>query len=137
MKVYKLTFRTPGTFLDEDGNNFRGTLTLELSEDASDWKSPEDLGLKVFSDEDFQVDSINAKPLTILSPVPVPKRNEGTVICYILLPDNTMYQYRIVATKCPDCYDLFKNYDYPDTEILDEDRNGRIVIGKGTIGSVD
>lgn len=141
MRVFKVSFRTPGIFLDREGNEFRGSLEFELKPlDSADipenWKKPSDLGIKVIAHENFQVDTIT--PTLRIGEITVPTRGDGTKDYEIIIPDTAGYEYRIVATKCPDCWDLFdEGTEEERNKIIDKgDRNGRIIVGKGYIPAV-
>lgn len=134
MRVYSVLFRTPGIFLDEDGNNFKGNLTFELLLNGT-WTNINQVpGIKVIQDTNFQLNSFSSKLYTVEN-LKVPKRNEGILKYDFILQDDASYKYRIVADGCPECWDLFKENEGYQGEILDYDnRRGRIVVGSGIIG---
>lgn len=133
MRVFRLNLRTPGIFLDREGNDFKGTLEFQMrihreGENTDDWKKPEELGIKVIG-----LDKVNSVSTTlVLKELNVPTRDEGKREFDIIVPDTDSYDYRILATNCPDCWNLFK--EIKQGEILDsDDKRGRIVVGSGTI----
>ena len=97
-------------------------------ENTDDWKKPEELGIKVIG-----LDKVNSVTTTlVLKELNVPTRDEGKREFDIIVPDTDSYDYRILATNCPDCWNLFK--EIKQGEILDsDDKRGRIVVGSGTI----
>lgn len=132
MRVYRLTFRTPGIFLDEEGNNFRGRIYLELK-NGDDWVSPESLGIQVLP-EDFPLNKVVGSYQT--ASLALPKRGDGTRIFNILLPDSVEEEprkYRIVVEDCLDCYTLIEEGGY-EGSILD---SRHIVVDTGTIPKQD
>lgn len=134
MRVYKLSFRTPGIFLDEQGNNFKGTLVFEIRKPGeTEWKSVEDYGIKVIPDANFRINSITDVPGFVDTINKVPKRDEGILKYEIVIPDADTYEYRIIATKCPDCYTLFNESGMEDRIEEPGNPNGRLIVGQGTI----
>lgn len=137
MRVFKLKFRTPGIFLDEQGNNFKGDLIFEVKKEGdTEWKSVEDYGIKVILEKNFKVNTITNIPEFVSTISKVPKRDEGELNYEIVIPDNDKYDYRIIATKCPDCYTLFRETHQVDRIIDTANPNGKIVVGQGTINKV-
>lgn len=136
MRVFRLSLRTPGIFLDREGNEFKGALEFQLREhseapvDEGDWKTPENLGIMVTEVVPLDFISENVPEVNKIS---VPARDEGRKEFDIVIPDTAVYDYRIVATNCPECWTLFEETGRG--VILDTgDRKGRIVVGNGTIG---
>ena len=132
MRVYKLSFRTPGIFLDDQFISRKGTLAFEVKKPNGDWESVESAGIQVIPESKFKADSVVRELQT--EAIAVPTRDAGTLTYYMLLGDTEELDYRIKAKNCPDCWDFYKDTGR-DTEewILDGSRRGWIVVGKGKI----
>lgn len=133
MRVYKLSFRTPGIFLDEEGNNFTGNLTFEVETGEGIWQEASEVGLQVIPADHFRPNT--AVTTLVTASIAVPKRNDGLREYYVLMEDDQKYNFRIVADHCPDCFDFFRETGQGEERILDNDRNGRIVVGTGFFGT--
>lgn len=132
MRVYKLSFRTPGVFLDREGNNFKGNLEFEVEKNG-EWVSAQEAGLQVISSSHFS-DNIVLQTLPVTE-LDVPTRDEGIKVYYLLIQDNDSWNFRLVATECPDCWDFFNEID--PSKILEPNRTGKIIVGEGTIPAED
>lgn len=136
MRVFRLSLRTPGIFLDREGNDFKGTLEFQLRRhstapvDEGDWETPENLGIIV---TEVVVPDVVSENIPTVNKVVVPARDEGRKDFDIVIPDEVQYDYRIVATNCPECWTFFEETGRG--TILDSNnRKGRIIVGNGTIG---
>ena len=134
MRVYRLTFRTPGIFLDRDV--FRGSLTFEVRKDGeTEWTSIESAGIVAIPEDKFTLNSV-VMDLRPASTIDVPTRDKQNAIYYLVVPDGSYTEYRIVADHCPDCWDLYQETGRADQIIDTNNRRGRIIVGKGSFGEV-
>lgn len=132
MRVYRLTFRTPGIFLDREV--FKGNLTFEVRKDGEEeWKSVESAGILVIPEDKFTLNSVvvDLKPASVID---VPTRDKQNVTYYLVVPDSAYVEYRIIADHCPDCWDLFQETGRADQIIDTNNRRGKIIVGKGSFG---
>lgn len=129
MRVYKLTFRTPGIFLDREV--FKGQLYFEIKKNGT-WMSVEQAGIQVVPEDRFRLNSVILEPK--FTTINVPTRDSQNVTYYMVVQDGAGYEFRIVADQCPDCWDFFQDTDRQDQIIDLENRRGRIIVGQGFIG---
>ena len=134
MRVYKLTFRTPGIFLDRDV--FKGGLAFEVKREGEEgWIPFESAGILAIPEDKFTLNSV-AVELRPVSTIEVPTRDKQNAIYYLVVPDGSYTEYRIVADHCPDCWDLFQETGRVDQIIDTNNRRGRIIVGRGSFGEV-
>lgn len=142
MNVYKLTLKTPGIFLDKQGNpNFTGNLFFEINTQGDEWKNVNDLeGIAIISEDNFDELPAVVPEVRLEQSIEVPSGDEGTRIYYVAIPasyfDSTgVVNYRIVATGCVDCWEFFVDIGEPERVDM-SNKKGRIIVGEGKIRKV-
>ena len=135
MKVIQIKLRTPGVFLgvpDPEQGIPTPVLTLKI-QDGNDWKNIELV-------EDIKVLKESALPDTEhyttgsleVRPVDVPLQGEGVKTYNLLVPDKGSWNFRIEATPCIDCVQVFQTSGLSD-KILDDGVG--VIVAEGTIRS--
>lgn len=134
MKAVKLTVRTPGMFLDRESTGFDGNMYIQFQkEEGMSWKFPEELGNVIRAYE-------GTPDLTILAAtcsLEIPTRDQDEKTYTVVFTEDGTWNYRIVATRCPDCKRIF-NDTQRTSSILSNfiDPNGdeveAVVVGNGS-----
>lgn len=141
MKVLDFNLRTPGIFLQKKSTVEEGTspkLTLEIyqkrgepadytSSEEEDWKDINECSeIKVLAEvpevEDLKQENLKTQSLE------VPYQNEDKKNYKLLVPDNRVWYYRIVASPCVECAELYRE-SVVDWETV------KVLVGKGNFNS--
>lgn len=135
MKVIQIKLRTPGVFLgvpDPEQGIPTPALTLKI-QTGSEWKNIELISdIKVLKDS-FLPDTEHYTTGSIeVQSVDVPLQGEGVKYYNLLVPDNKSWNFRIEATPCIDCVQVFQTSGLADKVL--EDGIG-VIVAEGTIQS--
>lgn len=136
MKVYKLTFRTPGIFLDDQFEAGKGKLYFEVRNSGTEeeFKPVEEFGVQMISEKNFKDPNSVVENLIVQEPE-VPSRDDGKVTYYAILKEDQCLEYRIVAENCPDCWDFYRDSNKDSSWFIEGGRRGKILVGRGTFGN--
>lgn len=132
MKIIQISVRTPGIFLGKDSPNLSGEvpqLSMEVRKEGTpNWMSVNNTesGVRIVS----STLGVFSGSLETGS-VQVPNQEDGTRVFNLLVPDQTSWEYRILAKPCLDCERLFSQQGKADRILQD----GSVIVGTGSIQS--